>query len=281
MKNIYLGLFLCSAVVLNAQVVFEASLSETFKKAKERNKPVFIEYYNSDCSVCMQLGNLLREDTAVSVYYNTNFISYAMNTYDSLSAADSAFMERANLHFESVPVLLYFDKDKNFLHYSSVKVQSEAVINEAIKAVSSQYNSAGLKSKYESGDRTVRTLYAYADFLMVTKNDALLKFVTQELYASFVKSELPTKKSYVILKNVVTSTENGFFQYWINNIENLKNFETGAKEGTETSYLQTILLRELSDPNIKNWDNAKKEQFKGYILKLKITDNPAVFFEQA
>lgn len=280
MKNIYLSLFLLSAVLLNAQVVFESSLSGAFKKAKQQNKPVFIEYYNSDCSVCKSLGDLLRKDPEISSYYNANFVSYAMNTYDSLSAEDTAFMEKANLHFESVPILLYFDKDKNFLHHSSVKVQSEVIINEAKKAVSPEYNSAGLKVKYDAGDRSVRTLYAYCDLLMVNKNDVLLKKVAQELYESFNKSELPTKKSYVILKNVVKSTDNGFFQYWISNIDNLKGFETGAKEGTETSYLQTIVLRELSDPNIKNWDKAKKEQFKNYILKLKITDDPDVFFQQ-
>lgn len=280
MKNIYVTLFLFSVVVLNAQVVFESSLSETFIKANKLNKPVFIEYYNSDCPVCMRLGELLRNDADVGSYYNSNFVNYAMNTYDSLSPDDTAFMDKADLHFESVPFLLYFDKDKNFMHYSSVKVESEVVINEAKRAILPEFNAAGLQVKYESGDRTVRTLYGYADLLLIKKNTVLLKKVTQELYNSFNKAELPTKKSYLILKNVVRSTENGFFQYWISNIENLKNFEIGIKEGTETHYLQTIVLNELSDPNLKNWDNAKKDKFKDYILKLKITDNPDVFFQQ-
>ena len=86
-------------------------------------------------------------------------------------------------------------------------------------------------------------------------------------------------KSYIILKQVVNSTENGFFQYWINNLDKLKDFETGSKAGTEISHLETIVLKQLSDPNIKNWEVSKKNKFKDYILKLKITDNPEVFFE--
>ena len=280
MKNVYLSLLLLSAIFTNAQVVFESSLAETFKKAKEQNKPVFIEYYNSDCSVCIQLGKLLKEDAEVSTHYNTNFVNYAMNTYDTLSAEDNAFMEEANLHFESVPVLLFFDKDKNFMHHSGVKVNSDVIIGEAKKAVSENYNSLGSKRKYEAGDRSVRTLYAYSDLLKINKNDELLKQVAQEMFESFNKAELPTKKSYIILKNVVTSTDNGFFQYWMDNIENLKGFEKGANEGTEKSHMQTIVLRELTDPYIKNWDKEKIKKFKKYILKLKITDNPDVFFEQ-
>lgn len=270
---------LLTSVLLNAQVVFESSLSEAFKKAKEQNKPVFIEYYNSDCSVCKRLGDLLRSDQEVSTFYNKRFISYAMNSNETLSEEDNNFITKTNLHFESVPVLLYFDKNQNFLHHSGVTVTSEHVINEAKKAVLTDYNTSGLKAKYEAGDRSVRTLYAYCDMLMVHKNEAMLTKVSQELFESFKKEELPTNKSYIILKQVVNSSENGFFQYWINNLDKLKDFETGHKAGTEIFSLEKIVLKELSDPNVKKWDISKKNKFKQYILKLKITDNPDVFFE--
>ncbi len=267
-----------TSVLLNAQVVFESSLSEAFKKAKEQNKPVFIEYYNSDCSVCKRLENLLQLDKTVASHYNTIFINYAMNLNESLSKEDDAFITKANLHFESVPVLLYFDKNQNFLHHAGITVTSESVINEAKKAVLPDYNTSGLKAKYEVGDRSVRTLYAYCDMLKVNKNEEMLTKVAQQLFESFKKEELPTNKSYIILRQVVNNTENGFFQYWINNLDKLKDFETGNKAGTEISHLEKIVLKELGNPNIKKWDNAKKNKFKQYLLKLKITDNPDVFF---
>lgn len=279
MKKVYFSFLVLMSVMLNAQVVFESSLSEAFKKAKEQNKPVFIEYYNSDCPVCKRLGDLLRTDQEVSTFYNKRFICYAMNSNESLSEEDNNFITKANLHFESVPVLLYFDKNQNFLHHSGVTVTSEHVINEAKKAVLPDYNTSGLKAKYDAGDRSVRTLYAYCDMLMVHKNEAMLTKVSQELFESFKKEELPTNKSYIILKQVVNSSENGFFQYWINNLDKLKDFETGHKAGTEIFSLEKIVLKELSDPNVKKWDISKKNKFKQYILKLKITDNPDVFFE--
>ena len=279
MRKVYFSFMLLTSVLLNAQVVFESSLSEAFKKAKEQNKPVFIEYYNSDCSVCKRLGDLLQSDQEVSTFYNKRFISYAMNSNESLSEEDNNFITKANLHFESVPVLLYFDKNQNFLHHSGVTVTSEHVINEAKKSVLPDYNTSGLKAKYEAGDRSVRTLYAYCDMLKVNQNETTLTKVAQQLFESFKKEELPTNKSYIILKQVVNSTENGFFQYWINNLDKLKDFETGHKAGTEIASLEKIVLKELSDSNVKKWDISKKNKFKQYILKLKITDNPDVFFE--
>lgn len=280
MKKVYLIVVLMTSVVLQAQVVFEKSLEIAFQKAQEQNKPVFIEYYNSDCSVCKRLGKLLREDMEISAYYNANFINYAMNTYDQLKAEDQALIDGANLHFESVPVLLYFDKHKNFLHESSPEITAEYLIAEGKKSILPEYNSAGLKVKYEQGDRSVRTLYAYSKLLLINRNELVLNTVTQQLFNSISKSELPTKKSYLILKNVVRSSDNGFFQYWLNNVEGLAGFETGAKAGTELQHLQVIILKELSVPNINDWDSAKKNKYKEYIVKLKISENPDVFFEQ-
>lgn len=273
-------LFLIFTTTLgNAQVVFESSLSEAFKKAKEQNKPVFIEYYNSECSVCKRLGDLLKNDSVVYSYYNKKFINYAMNTNDTLSVENKIFITNANLHFESVPVLLYFDKNQNFLHHTGVNVDAASIVNEGKKATLSDYNSSGLKAKYDAGDRSVRTLYAYADFLVVTEDEKTLNKVTQELFESFKEEELITKKSYIVLKQVVHTTENGFFQFWMNHLDDLKNFESGHKVGMEKEVLNKIVLKELSDPQIKKWDNKKKETFKKYILDLKITDNPNVYFE--
>lgn len=278
MKNTYIITLLLATVFSYSQVNFETSLSEAFSKAKQQNKPVFIEYYNSDCSVCKRLAKLLKEDAEIIAYYNSNFISYAMNTYDEVSQADGEFLKAANLHFDSVPVLLYFDKNQNFLHYSSGDISSESVVSEAKKAVLSDYNAAGLVAKYNSGDRSVRTLYAYSNLLIVNKDEAKLKKVSQDLFKSFNTAELPTKKSYLILKRVVKSTENGFFQFWINNLDKLNGFETDPNQEVELSHLKRIVLTELGSPDVKKWDSKKKDTYKNYILKLKIVEDPQVFF---
>lgn len=279
LKKFVVVLMILVGGIANAQVVFESTLADASAKAKQQNRPVFIEYYNSDCSVCKRLQKLLKSDKDVSEFYNSNYISYGINTYSDLSADETDLLASANLHFDNVPVLLYFDKDKNFLHYSTGDISAATVIGEANKAVMPTLNAAGLQLKYEAGDRSVRILYAYSNLLVVNKNQSELTKVTQQLFEVFNKEELPTKKSYLILKRVINSSDNGFFQYWINNLEKLVGFETAPHEGTELSYLTKIILTELSDSNLKSWDTSKKEKYKSYIKKLKITDNPEVFFE--
>lgn len=268
-----------------AQVKFESSLTEAFKLAKEQNKIVFVDYYNSECSVCKQLSELLESDTIVANYYNKYFINYKLDTKgDSdgkLKAAEKNLIDKSKLTFNHVPILLFFDASGNFLHHSGVKVESDVVLNIGKSARHPDYRSTSNSKKYNEGDRSIRTLYAYSDYLVATSNDSLLKVVTEDLYNVYSKDseKMSSNSSYIILKNVINSTENGFFIYWMNNLDKLKDFEQGYKKGQEKEALEKILLKELSNPDRKNWSEAKKNLFKDYVLKLKITDNPDTYFE--
>lgn len=268
-----------------AQVQFESSLTEAFKLAKEQNKIVFVDYYNSECSVCKQLSELLESDSIVANYYNKYFINYKLDTKgDSegkLKADENALLEKSKLTFDHVPVLLFFDFKGNFLHHSGVKVDSDVILNIGKSARHPDYRSTSNAKKYNDGDRSIKTLYAYSDYLVATSKDSLLKIVTNDLYEVYSKDsiKMSSNSSYIILKNVINTSENGFFVYWINNLDKLKDFEQGYKKDQVQLALEKIVLKELSYLNIKNWSNDRKELMKKYIKKLKITDNPDVYFE--
>lgn len=265
----------------HAQVKFEASLTEAFQKAKAQNKIVFIEYYNSECSVCKKLGTLLETDTLVSKVYNKNFINYKLNTLNPLKEDEKQLMDNSKLNFSHVPVLLFFDADKNYVHHSSVNLDKKFVMTVASKALSPLYRNSDHPRRYKEGDRSIRTLYAYSEYLEAIQNDSLLKIVTNDLYETYTKEgkDLNAKTSYTVLKSVVNSTENGFFIHWINNLDKLKGFEKGYNKDKEQEVLEKIVLKELADPNIKEWSESKKKVLKSFVLKLDITDNPDVYFE--
>lgn len=277
--------FFFTVTTVFAQVKFESSLTEAFKLAKEQNKIVFVDYYNSECSVCKHLSDLLESDTIVANYYNKYFINYKLNTKGDtegkLKDDEKMLMDNSKLTFDHVPILLFFDFDGNFLHHSGVKVESESILNSGKSARNPDYRTSNNSKKYKEGDRSNKTLYAYSDYLVATSNDSLLKVVTKDLYDVYSKDSLKMRSnaSYIILKNVIKTTDNGFFIYWINNLDNLKDFEQGYKKGQEQLALEKILLKELSNPNRKNWTVEKKNLYKDYVLKLKITDNPDSYFE--
>ena len=286
MKNIaFFVILLLISLQVKAQVKFESSLTDAFKLAKEQNKIVFVDYYNSECSVCKHLNELLESDTIVVNYYNKYFINYKLdskgNSEGKLKEDEKNLIDKSKLVFDHVPVLLFFDFNGNFLHHSGVKVESDVVLNIGKSARNPDYRSSSNLKKYKNGDRSIRTLYALSVYLVATSNDSLLEVVTKDLYDVYSKdsSKMSSEASYTILKNVIKSTKNGFFVYWINNLESVKKNEQNFTKDEIQLALEKILLKELSNPNRINWSEEKKNLFKDYVLKLKITDNPDSYFE--
>ena len=279
MKNLFSFLFYAFSILSFGQVIqFEKTLSQAFTKAKQQNKPVFIEYYSPSCPVCKKVAVVLKDPKVVD-YYNKNFINYALNIDNGMTKEEENFMKASGLHLDGVPVFLFFDANKNYLHHSSVKADANTIMEIARISLQPNLRNAALTEKYQKGDRTIKTLYAYANLLLAYQDFKKQKEVADALYEVFPKSDLSTQKSYIVLKNVVNSIENGFFLHWIRNLNDLKGLETGTKAGTEKDVLERILLKELSKPERKSWPKPKKDAVKKMIVDLGLTNNPEVYFE--
>jgi thiol-disulfide isomerase/thioredoxin len=279
MKNLFSFLFFTfSLLSFGQEIQFEKTLKQAFIKAKQENKSVFIEYYSSSCPICKKVAMTLKNPKVVA-YYNKKFVSYALNIDNGMTTEEENFMNASGLHFDGVPVFIFFDANSNYLHHSSVKADANTIMEIGRVSLQPNLRNAALAEKYQKGDRSIKTLYAYADLLRTYQDFEKQKEVADALYEVFPKSDLSTQKSYIVLKNVVNSIENGFFLHWIRNLNDLKGFETGAKAGTETTVLERILLKELSKPERKSWPKQKKDAVKKMIVDLGLTNNPEVYFE--
>jgi thiol-disulfide isomerase/thioredoxin len=279
MKNIFTALFFAFSFLSFAQEIqFEKTLNEAFAKAKQENKSVFIEYYSPSCPICKKVAFVLK-DAKVVEYYNKNFVNYALNIDNGITKEEENFMKSSGLHLDGVPVFLFFDANKNYLHHSSVKADANTIMEIGRVSLHPNLRNAALAEKYQKGDRTIKTLYAYANLLLTKHDFEKQKEVADALYDVFPKADLSTQKSYIILKNVVNAIENGFFLHWIRNLNDLNGLETGPKGGTEKAVLERILLKELSNPERKYWPKEKKEAVKKMIVDLGLTNNPEIYFE--
>ena len=279
MKNLFFVLFFAiNLLSFGQEIQFEKTLKQAFIKAKQENKSVFIEYYSSSCPVCKKVAVVMK-DPKVVAYYNKKFVSYALNIDNGMTTEEENFMNASGLHFDGVPVFIFFVANSNYLHHSSVKADANTIMEIGRVSLQPNLRNAALAEKYQKGDRSIKTLYAYADLLRTYQDFEKQKEVADALYEVFPKSDLSTQKSYIVLKNVVNSIENGFFLHWIRNLNDLKGFETGAKAGTETTVLERILLKELSKPERKSWPKQKKDAVKKMIVDLGLTNNPEVYFE--
>jgi hypothetical protein len=271
-------LLLLTNISIGQSILFENTIDDAFQKAKQNNKIVFIYYYNEDCSVCKKTQKLF-DEADLYAYYNANFVSYKINTRKELNVKEKGFIEKTGLKFESVPFLLFFDANGNYLHHSGAR-SSVAEIKEIGRiARNPDLRNASLKGKYAKGDRSIKTLYAYADYLRLKNDYVTLNKVTADLYEAFPKNDLASSKSYIILKNVIVDIENGFFKFWINNLDKISGLDSGMRNGNEKTVLEEILLRHLTGQEHLKWSETKKNEVKEMIKKLGITDKPEVFFE--
>lgn len=277
---ITLIILLCSGTVgLAQQVNFMPSLQTAFDKAKQQHKMVFVEYYNAECPVCKKLEPVFA-DTALAGFYNENFTAYKLNT-EHIKKEDSLFINKAGLRFESVPYFLFFDTDQQFVHYSGTKTDITYLINAGRTAMDKQERSGNLANKYNAGDRSIKTLYAYSNLLDLYKNDSLRKIIADELFKAYPAKDLGTEKSYIILKNCVTDIDNGFFRYWIGHIDEIKLLEKNAKSSHPVNVLGDIVQHAINSNERKNWDLAKIRSVKEMILQTEMSkDADAFFWEQ-
>jgi len=278
MKQIVLLCFLGTTFLVTAQALrFENNLSNAFEKAKHENKPVFIEYYNSDCPVCMKVGKLFESNEKLVSIYSKSFINYRIDTY-AMSKSDSMFIVNTKLSFTSIPYFLFFDSNANLLHVSAINVDADVMIRIGATALNPNERDSGLATKYSRGDRSIKTLYAYSQLVKLYNNDSLTTVLADDLYKSFPKNDIGNKKSYTITKNCVNSIENGFFKYWINHMDKLDEFESEKHKGEGKEMLGEIVRKSVFSKSSKSWNQEKITEVKKYILLTGLSKTPDAFF---
>ena len=266
MKNIILVLFFLFGCVANAQVVFQKSLKEAFEVAKKQDKMVFIDYYNSDCSVCKKVMPLM-DDSEIGAFYNQNFISYKINTKDDSSQADVDFLVAKGLHIDGVPKFIFFDKNEKFIHYSGISPEKQAFFDVGQAALDPAKQLSKTPELYKAGDRSLKLLYAYSSYALLFNDKELANKIADDLFEAFPKENLNNVSSYFILKNAVFTTKNGFYKHWANNLDKLTGFEQGANAGKEKEQLERIIANDLTNPK-KQWTSAELIELRAQIQKI-------------
>lgn len=271
MKKYVLSLLVLFTFSVNAQIQFENSLQNAFTKAKKENKLVFIEYYNSECTICQQVNPLL-DTKEIGAFYNKHFISYKLNTNDDSSESDSEFLKQKGLHIEGVPNFVFFDKDKNFVHFSGVNADLSYILQIGQDALNPDKRWSELPQQYKNGNRRLLFLYEYSSYAQLFKDTELANILADQMYEVFPKENLANISSYRLLKNAVFTTQNGFFEFWIKNQDKLNDFEGAHRTGTEKEQLDRIIALDLNNSE-KKWTSQSLATFRKYMELARYSDN--------
>lgn len=103
---------------------FKGTYTEALVKAKEENKPVFLDVYASWCGPCKKLKKTTFKDEEVGEYFNKNFICIAI---DGETEEGKAILDKYRVR--SYPTLIIADYEGNMRTKTTGFVKPRILIN--------------------------------------------------------------------------------------------------------------------------------------------------------
>ncbi|WEK20573.1 MAG: thioredoxin family protein [Candidatus Pedobacter colombiensis] len=198
MKSIFTFLFLFAAISLHAQeeIHFNSSWSEAKEKAIQSKKLIFIDCYTLWCAPCKWMEKNVFIQPAVYQYYNDNFVNLKVD----MEKGEGIEM-RKKYNVQSFPTYLFVNTAGDVVHRTASKMEAEAFLAEAKRAVDPKRNAAALKEKYDRGDRDLPFLLDY--YLAVERADRnIANQISTEIVAKVTEAELNTELGWKIIKTL-------------------------------------------------------------------------------
>ncbi|SMD02187.1 Thioredoxin-like [Pedobacter africanus] len=198
MKSIFTGLFLFIAIGVNAQeeIHFNNSWSEAKEKAIHSKKLIFIDCYTSWCAPCKWMEKNVFIQPAVARYYNDNFVNLKVD----MEKGEGIAM-RKQYNVQSFPTYLFVNVNGDIVHRTASRMEAEAFLAEAKRAVDPKRNTAALKDKYDKGNRDLTFLLDY--YLATERADrSTASQIGEEIIAKVTAQELNSELGWKIIKSL-------------------------------------------------------------------------------
>lgn len=257
------------------EVKWESSLAEGFRRAGKENKILFVEFYAPGCPYCQRIAPFFKEKT-VAELYNSAFVNYQLNA-DTPEAAD--FVKATGLEVYGIPYFLFFRADSSLVHAREVSAELNSVLQPGKMVIEKTYTGENYARRFEGGERSENFLTHYAIFARVKKDTLTNRKVIQALWEMYPPEKRSSRTSWAILKKALLDTQNGFTDYWLQNIARASTFESASSHGSvENAFSRllygTLFSREAEAFTAARW-RALRENFTP-VLK----EAPALIWEK-
>lgn len=263
MKRILLFILISTSVFSQGVNFQQLTVKEAFKAAKTANLPLFVEIYSPTCHVCQSFMPVFNE-SSMGGFFNKNFVSIKV---DVNSPEFREYFDKKRRYFiPSLPMMLFFDGDENFLHHVQLGegTPSSKVIALAAEALNPKTQSKNWSSSFKNGNREMDFMIDYSMQCRFFKDTTTNIQVGNEIFKKFEKNDINGRISWLILEKLIMDVDNGFFQHWINNVSTAKKWANG----NEVMFLENIIMSSMFSSRGNKYSSQKINQLNGYLSNL-------------
>lgn len=245
-------------------IIFYANnIEQAFAKAREENKPLFVEIYSESCHVCQTFIPIFKEP-AVSDFYNKNFLNYKIEV---TSPEFQSFLLAQKIFVPSLPLLLYFDQNRNLVHLGVIEAKGEKLLEQGTLALNPAQRSASMKQRFASGEKSNQFLIDYAMYSRVTMDTTTNRKVMEVYAQQQPESSYTSETNYLAVQKLLMDVENPLGTYFVNHLPAYRKLHDPAEV---KNVAENLIMSSLYSSFGSAYSSDKIKQMREYMIKAEI-----------
>ncbi|EGC18716.1 thioredoxin family protein [Prevotella multiformis] len=253
----------------NGIAFFKGTFGEALAKAKQENKPLFVDFYAVWCVPCKKMAKTVFTQEEVGKYFNEHFISL------QLDAEKGENVEIArNYKVAAYPTVAFIAPDGKALSVNTGAMDKDELMEAAKIVAGERVSFEELYNKYKADNSDLdvqqQLLLKAPSFLQAQEGMEADKWVTrlQKLYKNYIAAKAPLKlineNDYKIILTLEGDEDKEHKQYVIDLINDHLDDWTKAVGKAPSYYI--VEANDLFAEDLAKDGNAK---YKEYVEKVK------------
>lgn len=180
----------------------KGSWSEIVEKAKQENKPIFVDVFTEWCGPCLNMAKTVFKEEKVGSFYNEKFVCTQIDA-EKGEGKDLAKKYQVRVF----PTYLFIDPNTQELLHRSTSVQpADDFLQTALGALDPHKSSFYFDAEYERGNRDKEFLLDYINFQTIAYDRTKVLTAFDQLVNSTDKGLLDTQVWEVFYNHITGNT---------------------------------------------------------------------------
>ena len=258
-----------ASVTANGITFFKGTFGEALAKARQENKPLFVDFYAVWCVPCKKMAKNVFTQEEVGKYFNEHFISL------QLDAEKGENVEIAkNYKVAAYPTVAFIAPDGKALSVNTGAMDKDELMEAAKIVAGERVSFEELYNKYKANgndlDIQQQLLLKAPSFLQAQEGMEADKWVTrlQKLYKNYIAAKAPVKlineNDYKIILTLEGDEDKEHKQYVVDLIND--HLDDWTKTVGKAPAYYVVEANDLFAEELAKDGNAK---YKDYVEKVK------------